>query len=97
MIDIRFDKFRLTNIYNITTGTRPESEGLALEAETSAGGHFYVIAFIYWDAGGSSTYIETIDTRFENEIEPHDWNLVRRLIKAGSEIIQAANIKDMEE
>lgn len=97
MIDIRFDKFRLTNIYNITTGTRPESEGLALEAETSAGGHFYVIAFIRWDASERSTYIETIETRFEDEIEPHDWNLVRRLIKAGSEIIRAANIKDMEE
>jgi hypothetical protein len=95
MIDIRFDKFRLTNIYNITTGTRPESEGLALEAETSAGGHFYVIAFIRW--GGDSTYLETIETRFENEIEPHDWNLVRSLIKAGSEIIRAANIKNMEE
>lgn len=97
MIDIRLDRFRLTNIYNIVSGTRPESEGLALEAETSTGEHFYVIAFIYWDAAEDSTYMKTIETRFEDEIEPHDWNLVRRLIKAGSEIIHAANIKNMEE
>ena len=97
MVDIRLDRFRLTNITNIISGTMPESEGLALEAASDVGGHFYVIAFIYWDAAEDSTYIKTVGTRFEDELELQDFRLVRKLIKAGSEIICAANIKNMEE
>ena len=91
MINIKSDKFRLTNITNLFTGERPESEGLALEVEDSSGDNYYVIACLYWDAKELTTYMETIGTRFEEAIEPEDWPWVRNLIELGSDIIRTAN------
>ena len=91
MINIKSNRFRLTNITNLFTGERPESEGLALEVKDSSGDNYCVIAFICWDSKELTTYMETIGTRFEESIEPEDWPWVRNLIELGTDIIRTAN------
>ena len=91
MINIKSNRFRLTNITNLFTGDKSESEGLALEVKDSSGDNYYVMALLYWDENASTTYMETIGTRFEESIEPEDWPWVRNLIELGSDIIRTAN------
>lgn len=68
----------------------PTEYGLNLEAKTDSD-HYYVIATIKGNRIEEDAYMETVGTRFIDEVKTaKDWKIVRSLLKVGSELVIAS-------
>ena len=88
-------RFKLAPIVKINPANlkfieMPTEYGLNLEAKTDSG-HYYVIATIKGNRREEDADMETVGTRFIDEVKTaKDWRIVRTLLKVGSELVIAS-------
>lgn len=87
-IYLKFNNFRITNMYNIVTGTTPVKEGLAIEKKCSDGDSYYVIGFVRWVKND----VEYEDCGFRTfELESNEFKKYKELVDIAIKLVRTAN------
>lgn len=87
-ICMRFNNFRITNIYNIVTGNMPIKEGLAIEKKCSDGDSYYVIGFVKWVKND----VEYEDCGFRIfDLDLNEFKKYKELVEIAIKLVRTAN------
>lgn len=87
-IDLRFNDFRITNIYNIVTGSEPIKKGLAIEKKCYDGDSYYVIGFVSWVKND----VEYEDCGFRIfDLDPNEFKKYKEFVDIAIKLVKIAN------
>lgn len=87
-IDLRFNNFRITNMYNIVTGNMPIKEGLGIEKKCNDGDSYYVIGFVEWVKND----VEYEDCGFRIfDLDSNEFKKYKELVEIAIKLVRIAN------